>query len=588
MAGAEDYLPRRKAAVEEPGGDAESFLPPRKEPEKSGAGQAFFLGGGQGATFATADEGTGVVAGLIEGTRPGRWLGEKMGLLSRDFEGNLRGGGDDARLLERADGTAAPGATFSEAYRSGTSSARADLEQSRKDHPVITTGAEIATSLVNPVKLGPTGGATAAGRVLRTGARGAAEGATYAAGASTEGSAGGILRDTLKGGIVGGAAGTAGALVGEGVKIVGQGRVDRLEKRILNEAAEGDPGSRPANLTNRRKLEKAETNIVNEVVHGPDGKAVRKAIQSPPKEAIEQLQPIIDKVDNELDRGYSAFEKAGKATVDTGDYGNRLYQKLLQAKTLPEKRGLERLINDFNELVERNQGAPVSLRDLRAHTTSIQDIHESVLGITPTAAGKLKGKLSAAATEAMDDSLDAAAAGNPQLQAAAAHIRAHNQRMNALLTLKRVKTTQLGGEATGKDLLMRAAQRAGSAVTVGGISAAAAGFDDPEKAIKAGLTGAAVGALSKAPVAAARAIGRGVTTRAIEAARRAGTTKLPAPSLGANAAEIAARGMSRNAVQALARLTLGQGSAEEAKAAGASDEDIRMAERAAARRKRQN
>lgn len=566
MAGAEDYLPRRKQAVEEPGGDAESFLPPRKEPEKSGAGQAGLLGGAQGASFGFADELTGA-AGAIFHSAPVRALRKATGIMA-PYEGEH-----------------VP-ASAGEAYEEVRDSARADLEQSRKDHPVITTGSEIATSLVNPVKLGPTGGATTAGRVLRTGARGAAEGATYAAGASTEGSAGGILRDTLKGGVIGAGAGTAGALAGEAVRVAGQGRVDRLEKRILNEAAEGDPGSRPANLTNRRKLEKSEQNIVNEVVHGPDGKAVRKAIQSPPKEAIEQLQPIIDRVGAQNDAGYSAFEAAGRGTVDTAEYGNRLYQKLLAAKTLPEKRGIERLINDFDELVQRNQGQPISLRDLRAHTTAIQDIHESVLGITPTAAGKLKGKLSAAATEAMDDMLDAAATGDPRLQAAAAHIRKNNERMNALLTLRRVKTTQLGGEATGKDMLMRAAQRAGSAVTIGGVSAAAAGFEDPEKAIKAGLAGAAVGALSKAPVAAARAVNRAVTTRAIEAARRAGTTKLPPPSLGAQAGEIAVRGMSRNAVQALARLTLGKGSAEEAKAAGASDEDIRMAERAAARRQR--
>lgn len=549
------------------------------EPEKTSAATAGLLGAGQGASFGMADEGTGAVAGLLA-TRPGKWLREKTGILPLNPDGSdpFAAGADvdirhGPKELSSVEG-------FKAAYRPAVESAREDLEQARKDQPAAAYGAEIGAALLNPVKLGPgAGGATAkmGERILRAGGRAATEGALYAGGASTaDVGSGQLLKDIAKGGATGGVVGLAGGAAGEVARKIGSGNVERLEKRILNEAAEGDPGSRPANLTNRRKLEKAETSIVKEVIHGPDAKAVREALQAPPAEAIEKLQPIIDKVGSSTDEGYKAFEAAGKGTVDTGDYAGRLYEKLKQAKTLPEKRGIEKLINDYQELVDRNDGAPLSLRDVRAHTTSIQDVHESVLGVTPTAAGKLKGKLSAAATEAMDDTLDAAAAGNPQLQAAAEKIRSNNERMSALLTLRRVKATQLGGEATGKSLLQRVGDRAGAAVGGGTLGAAYSFSQDPKHAARNIALGVTGGALARSLPAAARAIDRGMTTRAIEAAR--GNI---APSVGNLAS-----GLSRNAVQALARLALGKGSEEEAKAAGNSDQDIRMTKRAAERRER--
>ncbi len=480
---------------------------------KTSQGAVALLHGAQGASFGTADELTGVAAAILDNPLV-RKLREKLGIFAPPEAPPVATTREGKPLAPPVD--IAPKSVM-EAYRGGRDSVREDLEQTRKDWPKTALGSEVATSILNPVKVPIKGGG-----IVRSAVRAGADAAAYGAGASDADLTNGeVLKfggDVAKAGAVGLGAGAAGAGAAKvGTYLLG-GKVDRLKQRVLNEFAEGETKTTP---TQRKHLDKAGNAILEEVVQGPDAKAVRSAAAGPAAKGREKLAPIVDRVGSKIDDGYEAFDKAGRATVDSAEYADRLAKALNATKSLAEKRGIEKLITDFGELVERNQGAPLSLREVRAFTTEIQGYAASAIGgLNDHAAAKLKRRLSAVATDAMDDMLDRAAAGDKKLTAAAEQIRENNRRMHALLTVDKVLKLREAAEGSQRSAFARAADKGRDAVVGAGTAGLVSLAVDPENAIRNAGLGLGIGAVARSLPAVARAIDRGVTTRAIEATQR--------------------------------------------------------------------
>lgn len=490
-------------------------------PPKMGKAKAGILGGGQGASFATADEGTGVVAGLIEGTRPGRWLGEKFGLLSRDFKGNLRGGTGD--ILEDAKGDAS-GANFMRAFRGGRDTAREELQQARQDQPLVAYGSEVATSLINPIKA-PIKGPGA----IRAGGRALVEGAAYSAGASeadlTKGEYGDFAMDTGLGGLASGAlaAGTNKAATGAANTYKALRGSDKLKSRIIHEAAQGPLGK--ASPTAQKHLDRAQDAIAEEVIAGPDGDRVRRAFLGDAKAGREELAGVLSPVRAKRDAAYEAFRAAGKADVDPAAYRAKL-QAEVDAAIAKGKgkrtKALRAAMAEFDEQVA-NGGGKIDLVALRGFTTDVQDTAASAVGgLNEHSRARLANQVKAVVTKAMGETLEEAAAGDEALTAAAKAITETNRRTDALLTGDKALKARQFKETTGEPLLPRVAKKAAASVagagTLGAIGAIAGGDDERlENAALYGSVGLGVG--SGLPWMA-RKLSRGHTTRMIKNARR--------------------------------------------------------------------
>jgi hypothetical protein len=193
--------------------------------------------------------------------------------------------------------------------------------------------------------------------------------------------------------------------------------------------------------------------------------------------------------------------------------------------------------------------------------------------------------VSAAATEAMDDTLTAAAGSDEKLQAAAKQIRENNKRMHALLTVDDALKVRQAAEGSMQPWSVRAASKAAGMVGGGGLAGAMYSAQaDPENLVRNIAIGAAGGAAARSLPAVARAFERGRTTRAIEAMQN--------PTAATNAAKTAER-VSRPMVSALARIVMGRKDGTDtakdeatARENGATDQDIAMAIRNGERRKR--
>ena len=386
---------------------------------KTGILEAIALGGAQGGNFGLADELTGVVGAIVDNP-VSRKIREFTGI-APPYEipqATTREGVPVGTLVPQD-----PSAL--EVYQGARDSGREALGKARDDRPGWTTGAEIVASIANPLKVPIKGKG-----ILAAGARAGAEGAAYAAGSSEAKTAGQFVGDVTKGTLIGFGAGTAGAAAGEGVKYLAGGKVDKLRTRILNEFAEGESKT---TKTQRKHLDKAGDAIVDEVITGPDSNVLREvAFEGNGTLAREKLRPVIDSVKAKLDEGYEAFETAGKSTIDTGRYEAALEAAWRETKKLSEKRGLEKVLGDFRDLVSKTEEkmggmgparAEMGLRDLRAFTTEIEGYAASAIGsLNEHAAAKLKNKLSSVATGIMDDMLDAAVMGDGKLQTAANQI----------------------------------------------------------------------------------------------------------------------------------------------------------------------
>jgi hypothetical protein len=138
-------------------------------PDKDSKFKTGILHGAQGATGGFSDEATGVVAGAIESTGPGRWIGEhvlpKLGIagLERDAQGNLRGGTGD--VIENADGSVPssdptltglvtgqqPESAFNRARKGGTQAAREVNAKSAHDNEGVAAVSDTVASILSPI-----------------------------------------------------------------------------------------------------------------------------------------------------------------------------------------------------------------------------------------------------------------------------------------------------------------------------------------------------------------------------------------------------------------------------------------------------
>lgn len=134
--------------------------------------------------------------------------GRTMAAIRGMVQGGTFGYGDEivARLA-----SISPNLTYDEAL----GYERAALDQNRAQHPVATTGAEIATSMAIP--MGAIGEGTLAARALKGVGMGAIQGGLYGSGTSEGGFKSRFL-DGAKGAVAGAAIGSAIPLVGRGVQ----------------------------------------------------------------------------------------------------------------------------------------------------------------------------------------------------------------------------------------------------------------------------------------------------------------------------------------------------------------------------------
>jgi hypothetical protein len=490
------------------------------EGPKTSQESAALLHGAQGASFGTSDELTGVAAAILDNPWA-RKLREKLGIWSPGEipVATTREGKPIARPTDDRPKSAL------EAYRAGRDSAREDLDQTRQDWGKTALVSEFATAILNPVKVPIKGDG-----ILKTGLRAGLEGAAYAAGSSqadlTKGEAGRFLVDTGLGFAAGGTVGTAAAAGGKLVRKGAEAVVENLERRVLNELAEGGPKSVTQKV--RDKLAKAGRAILGEVIEGPDGDTVRKAMQQPKAETGRKiLKPIIDEVGGKLDEGYEALRAAGKdiKPAAAAAYYNRIMKRAQDpGNSAAEAKAIEQLADNWRDIVGRHQGAAVDLQRLRKFTTETQEA-ASAVSSDPSIRSRLALKLSAIASDAMDDMLTRASKGDAKLEAAAKLIRDNNQRMYGLLSVDGALASRVGGEASARSGVVRLAERVSTpAAVLGGAGALSLAVSDTDKAIERGAVGLGLVALARGLPALVRAAERGVTTRAINTVR-----SMPAP-----------------------------------------------------------
>lgn len=474
--------------------------PPR---EQTSQGAAALLHGAQGGSFGLSDELTGAAVAALDAGQGLRTMPGALGLLGAGLS-RVRNAFDP-------EGAVAPQPPM-EAYRAGRDSAREDLDQTAEDHPVTALGATVAGSLLNPIRAPLPRGTTAMGRIASAGGQGALQGAAQGLGVSradlTRGDFIGAARDTGGGAALGGALGVAGQSVGEGVKKVGQHITDNVRRRAVGELAEGmESATTP---TQRKHLDRAQEDIWNEMTTGPDAQTVRNVRYQGATEGREALKPVLERIGQENAEHYAKFTAAGRANVDAADYMQRLANRAAEA----DEAGDTELFNAINNFIEDVDGAyqrtgSLPLQRLRGMTTQTQRAAASAIGgLNGHAPAELKARLTAVATEAMDDSLSAAAAGDPALEAAADAIRANNRRYYANKTIDKNLALRETKENTGPGLLVRGAK---AAATPGALAAGAAIAGGDENRVENALAGAGAGLALRGLVPAAKLAQRKIT-----------------------------------------------------------------------------
>jgi hypothetical protein len=405
-------------------------------------------------------------------------------------------------------------------YRGALGEARAADKQAAEEHPLAYYPAMIGGAILSPIKgpnIGPaanaTGALATAGRVGSAGVRGGVEGAAFGVGQSEADDAMGVLRDVGTSAGLGGAMGIAGQTVAEGVKTGGKAIAKNLKKRVVNEFAEGlESKTTP---TQQKHLDRAQDDIYREVSTGPDAKAVRGTVYKGAAEGRGVLKPIVDKVGAANKENYAQFVKAGRGKVDIADYMQRLAAKADEADQAGDTELFEAINSHIDEVDKAYQRTgDMALTRLRGMTTKVQKHAASAVGgLNTHAAAELEGRLMATATEAMDDTLGIAAAGDPALEAAAQSIRANNRRIYALKTVDKGLQLREHKEAAGPGALVRMANAMG---TPG--AAAGAGFvlSEDEDKIQNALVAGGIGLGAKGLVPLAKLAQRGITSAGIK------------------------------------------------------------------------
>lgn len=402
------------------------------------------------------------------------------------------------------------GAEMVREARSVGKAVREKLNKAQADQPGAFLAGELAGSVAVP-------GAPKGTGLLKRAARAGAEGAVYA-----HGTGGDIATGAAVGAGVTGAAGAVGKLVKKGATAV----VDKLADRIISEIGE-QPGTVGKKV--RDRLVKYRDKVVDEVITGPDATKVRQAYRNPDAaKGLEQLKPVVDGLRERLDDGYEAFRKAGKADINVATYLRNLEaQAANPALSAAESRAIKKLATDFSE--EASRAAPDGVMDiqrLRQFTSRAQEAAAGAYGGDPSMmsqAAKLKARLSAIASDAMDDWLDANAKGNPKLATAAKEIRENNRRISANLLIQGALESR-ASQAPKKGSFV--AEIAGATGLSLATAAEAPGIIESDEKAEGVAKVAAVGlgayAAAKLGRRGARAAREAGTTLAIKAAQKAG------------------------------------------------------------------
>ena len=470
--------------------------------QESGLGMAAVRGGAQGLTGGFADEmaGSSGAYGVGGFGLPGLSLGGvRRAAIEREQAGDPTG---------------------TKTYDATRDESRQADAQAASDHPWGYYPGMIGGAILSPIRGPNVGPATAApgvlnamGRVGAAGVRGGVEGAAFGVGQSESEDPMDILRDAGTSAGLGGALGVAGQTVAEGVKGVGGAIAKNLKKRVVNEFAEGlESKTTP---TQQKHLDRAQEDIYREVSTGPDAKAVRGTVYKGAAEGREVLKPIVDKVGAANKENYAAFVKAGRGKVDIADYMQRLAAKADEADQVGDTELFEAINSHIDEVDKAYQRTgDMVLTRLRGMTTKVQKHAASAVGgLNTHAAAELEGRLMATATEAMDDTLGIAAAGDPALEAAAQSIRTNNRRIYALRTVDKGLQLREHKEAAGAGALVNIARAAG---TPGAAAGAGYVISEDDDKIQNALMAGGIGLGAKGLVPLAKLAQRGITSAGIK------------------------------------------------------------------------
>jgi hypothetical protein len=475
------------------------------------------------------DEGPDAVESGVIGAGQGVFgLGDEIGAAGHTYGFNpamVSGGGmfamGDAALRNRAAGDP----TGTKTYRSTVDQARGDVASAAENHPAAYYPAMLGTALLAPGPKGAPKGAGLGERLARNTAAGVASGTATGIGQSDKEDPGGIAEDALASGALGGGLGLLGTAIGAPFKYLYDKLGSSAGKRIANEAAEG--ATQKTTPTARAHLEKASKGLAEEVVSGPRGDEVRSALKGPAAEAPTKLKPRMDDLKAQRGAGYDAFKQAGRGDVDVDGYLARLKAKADEADEAGDTE-LYQAINHFmGEVSDAYQRrGSMGLERLRKMTTKTQKAAASAVGgLNLHAPAELKDRISAVATEAMDDTLSIAASGDEALEAAAASIREANRGMSPLLTAKKALKQRARKEASEGQGFRTLGKQVGMAATPAALGAVTA--EEGDKLESAALYGGGALALQRALPALGGLMDRGITGAAIYAARHP-NSQLPA------------------------------------------------------------
>jgi hypothetical protein len=184
--------------------------PPEPHHDETSATEAGVLGAGQGASFGFIDELGGAIGSMLMPSS-----NVKLG------KGAMPQRGDSPEVLEAK---RAAIKSFDESpsnYQLVRDNIRKRMDKAKEEHGGIYTGAEVGGSLLTG-SLVPGGATSTFARSVGLGAgMGAATGLGNSRADLTEGDVDGVLEDTGKGALLGGAGGAVGYGVGRGIKAVG-------------------------------------------------------------------------------------------------------------------------------------------------------------------------------------------------------------------------------------------------------------------------------------------------------------------------------------------------------------------------------
>lgn len=436
--------------------------------------------------------------------------------------------------------------TGTKTYEGVRNETRGRTAQAAEDHPGAYYPAMVGTALALP---GPTAakGAGFGTRLATSVAGGAATSGVAGIGQSDAEDPMEMVKDAGTSALVGGTIAGLGTTVAAPFKWA----YDKLGKsaptRIANEAAEG--ATQQTTATARKHLANAKEGLAKEVIEGPRGDEVRAALRGPAADAPAKLRPRLDELGGQREEAYAAFEQAGKGNLDPAAYRAGL-EAAAKAERKPSKRkSLQKMVEMYDDWAGdlTADGAPLSLRDVRDFTTDIQSLSASAIGsYNEHASARLKDQMAAVATRTMDEMLDAAAAGDKSLEAAAKSLRESNKGMSPLLTAQKALKQRANKEASEGSGFRRMGKQAPIPIISGALGAATS--EDGDRLENMAMYGAGGLALQKGLPMLGGLMDRGITAAAIGAARHPNS---PLPEMAGRAVKPFVPPLSLSLYQAL-------------------------------------